>query len=140
MGEPLERPLIALAMTSCTWGQPRVTHTPQAGHWRLTRVSPWNDVEAIRTDQGQSRVDPGKLSERPHHEGSYGFNRTHDQFLFVYPLRFVSKHCFVNITKRWYCKHHKKRILSEQTLIIGHKFYVWINFSVKTVTSEKISP
>ena len=38
--------------------------TPQAGHWGLTRVSPWNDVKSYSNAPGQTGVDPGKLNER----------------------------------------------------------------------------
>ena len=37
---------------------------PQAGHWGLTRLSPWDDAKAIWTYLGQSGVNPGKLIER----------------------------------------------------------------------------
>ena len=46
--------------------------TPQARHWKLTRVSLWNDIKFIRTHRGQTRVDPGKLNLTHPKERSYG--------------------------------------------------------------------
>ena len=43
--------------------------TPHAGHWGLTRVSPWNDIKAIRTQRGKTGVDPWKLNKGTHCEG-----------------------------------------------------------------------
>ena len=40
--------------------------TPRAGHWGMTRVSPWNDVKAIWTYRGQTGGDLGKLIKCTH--------------------------------------------------------------------------
>ena len=53
-----------LVVTSCKPGASPKWHTTQAGHLGLYRVSPWNDVKAVRTYRGQTGVDPGKLIKR----------------------------------------------------------------------------
>ena len=60
--------LIERSFTLSWWRHaPRASPTwpvPQAGYWGLTRVSAWHDVKAIRMNQGQNGVNPGKLIER----------------------------------------------------------------------------
>ena len=54
---------LSLALSRCCHA-PRASPkwpVPQAGHFVLTRVSPWNDIKSIRTNRGQIGVDPGKL-------------------------------------------------------------------------------
>ena len=67
-GEPLTRANRTITLALSWWRHaPQVTPnwpTPQAGHLGLTRVSPCNDVKAIRTYRGHTGVDPGKLNER----------------------------------------------------------------------------
>ena len=66
-GEPLTRANQTITLALSGWGHspqasPKVTHSTS----RALGVSPWNDVKAIRTYRGQTRVDPGKLIKHTH--------------------------------------------------------------------------
>ena len=73
-----------LVVTSCTSGQPQVT-TQQAGHWGLTRVSPLNDVKAIRAYRGRPGSTQGEAKRT--HPYSVNKNVLHQDYFFQKVVR-----------------------------------------------------